>query len=62
MKDLGPLHHFFGVKVAQNQHTDMDWSAYLYRKIVRKFGMEDSRPVNTPVNPDLKLTQGVKED
>ena len=59
IKDLGPLHHFLGVTVTQNQSSGEIWLGQpLYtEKLLHKFGMVDSKPVRTPVNPDVKLTQ-----
>ena len=64
MKALGPLHHFLLVKVVQNQHTGEIWICqHIYtERLLHNFGMEDLKPVNTPVNPDVKLTRGAKED
>ena len=57
MKDLGPLHHFLGVKVIQDQLAGVIWIGQpsYTEKILQKFGMHDSKPVSTPVNPDVKL-------
>ncbi len=57
MKDLGPLHHFLGVKVVQDPLAGMIWIGQpsYTEKILHKFGMHDSKPVRTPVNPDIKL-------
>ena len=64
MKDLGPLHHFLGVKVIQDQLTGVIWigqSSYT-EKILQKFGMNDSKSVSTPVNPDVKLVPNESPD
>ena len=45
MKDLGPLHHFLGVKVIQDQLTGVIWigqSSYT-EKFLQKFGMYDCK-------------------
>ena len=57
MKDLGLLHHFLGVNISQDQHTGRIWIGQpMYtEKLLQKFGMTDSKPVSTPVNPDVKL-------
>lgn len=58
MKDLGPLHHFLGVKVIQDQLSGSIWvgqPAYT-EKILHRFDMQNSKPVSSPVNPDVKLT------
>jgi hypothetical protein len=60
MKDLGPLHHFLGAKVIQDQVAGVIWIGQpsFTEKILRKFDMYDCKPVSTPVNPDVKLVSG----
>ena len=57
MKDLGLLHHFLGVKIIQDQLTGVTWIGQpsFTKKILQKYGMHDSKPVSSPVNPDIKL-------
>ena len=64
MKDLGPLHHFLGVTVIQDQSTGNIWLGQpLYTEnLLLKFGMGDCKPVKTPVNQDVKLTQCESDD
>lgn len=57
MKDLGPLHHFLGVTVAQDSGKLWIGQPAFTERILQKFGMSDAKPVRTPVNPDIKLTQ-----
>ena len=57
IKDLGPLHHFLGIKIIQDQLTRVTWmgqSSYT-EKILQRFDMNNSKPVSSPVNPDVKL-------
>ena len=64
MKDLGPLHHFPGVKVVQDRLTGVigiGQPSYT-EKILQRFGMSDSKPVSTPVNPDVKLVPSESPD
>ena len=58
MKDLGPLHHFLGVKVIQDQLSESIWVGQpMYtERILHRFDMHNSKPVSSPVNPDVKLT------
>ena len=62
--DLGSLYHFLGVNISQDQHTDGIWIGQpMYtEKLLHKFGMTDSKPGSTPVNPDVKLTPCNNED
>ena len=64
MKDLGPLHLFLGVKFIQNQEAGVVWIGQpMYtEKILQRYGMYDSKPVSTPVNPDVKLVAYEKTD
>ena len=64
MKDLGPLHHFLGVKIIQDSIADTIWigqQSYT-EKILQRFGMLNSKLVGTPVNPDIKLVAGENPD
>lgn len=57
VKDLGKLHHFLGMKVAQNRVSGDVWMgqpAYV-EKVLDKFGMRDANPVATPVNSSTRL-------
>jgi len=58
MKDLGALHHFLGVKIVQDMSAGTVWAGqpFYIEKILRNFGMHDSKPVASPVNPGTKLT------
>ena len=60
MKDLGPLHHFLGAEIIQDQLTRVIWIGQpsFTEKILRKFDMYDCKPVGTPVNPDVRLVSG----
>ena len=58
MKDLGLLHHFLGVTVIQDQLSESIWigqPAYT-EKVLHRFDMHNSKPVGSPVNPDVKLS------
>ena len=50
MKDLGSLHYFLGVNVIQdNDNIFVNQSAYAL-SILKKFGLENCKPVSTPVD------------
>ena len=63
VKDMGNLHYFLGVKVAQNYDTEETWIGQsLYTEsILQKFSMEDSKPVNTPVDTSMKLVTATED-
>lgn len=50
VKDLGELHHFLGMKVAQDEVSGDVWvgqPAYV-GKVLERFGMEEAKSVATP--------------
>lgn len=63
MKDMGQLHYFLGVKVIQEPDLNkVRIGQEAYTKIVlEKFGMESSKPVNTPINPGTKLKKATDD-
>ncbi|KAK3888840.1 hypothetical protein Pcinc_007106 [Petrolisthes cinctipes] len=63
LKDLGELQYFLGVKVVQNTVKGQIWIGQpLYiENILKKFGMEDSKPVETPVDPNQKVCKVTDE-
>ena len=58
MKDLGPLHHFLGVTVIQDQLSESIWIGQrtYTEKVLHRFDMHNSKPVGSLVNPDVKLS------
>lgn len=57
MKDLGELHYFLGVKVVQDAskgQVRIGQPSYT-ENVLKKFGMENSKPIETPIDPSLKL-------
>ena len=64
MKDMGELHHFLEVKVIQKPETGQLWigqSAYV-KGILEKFGMDNSKPISTPVHVSAKLVKARDDD
>ena len=64
VKDLGELHHFLGVKVIQNKESNSIWigqEAYA-RELLKKFKMEESNAVSTPIQLGSNLVKAVEED
>ena len=63
VKDIGELHYFLGVKIIQNQSTGEVWigqQAYA-ETLLQKLGMEDAKPVHTPVETGTKLTKATED-
>ncbi|KAK4327560.1 hypothetical protein Pmani_001967 [Petrolisthes manimaculis] len=63
LKDLGELQYFLGVKVVQDTVKGQIWIGQpLYiENILKKFGMEDSKPVETPVDPNQNVCKATDE-
>ena len=64
IQDLGVLHHFLGIKVQQDLVEGKVWiggPTYTLR-LLERFGMQDSKPVNTPSDPGSKLVKKTAED
>ena len=58
------LHHFLGLKVAQDEVSGDVWvgqSAYV-GKVLETFGMEKAKSVVTPVDTSTKLVKVVEDD
>src|ERR1700678_2379706 len=59
MKDLGEVRHILGIQVHRDRQArtlTIDQSAYI-KTIVQRFGMWESRPVSTPMDPGMKLSK-----
>ena len=57
IKDLGKLGYFLGMKVVQNEESQSIWigqPAYA-ENLLRKHGMQDSKPTGTPTDVNSKL-------
>ena len=63
VKDMGKLSYFLGVEIIQNKETESMWMGQpLYtHTFLRKFGMDQAKPIKTPVNVSEKLTQADEE-
>lgn len=56
MKDLEEVSHFLGMDIhrdMQNQIMEISQAGYV-EKILRRFGMFESNPVNTPLDPNVR--------
>lgn len=63
VKDLGELSYFLGVKIVQDCKAGTIWIGQpIYTEgILKKYGMENCKPVATPADPGLKLTKGTED-
>ena len=63
VKDLGELNHFLGVKIVQNHSAGTIWIGQptYTEEVLKKFGMENCKPVATPAEAGQKLTKGTED-
>ena len=64
IKDMGTLHYFLGIKVVQDEETGNVWigqPAYA-ETILKKFGMDQAKPVSTPVSTGIKFVNATEDD
>lgn len=63
MKDLGELNHFLGVQVIQDHDKGTVWigQPQYTETILKKYGMDQSKSITTPVNTNLKLKKATEE-
>lgn len=63
MKDLGEAKYFLGLEIHQNKlkgEIKITQENYITRTL-KKFGMEDCKPIGTPADPNVKLTESDEE-
>ena len=57
MKDMGELHYCLGITIKQDKAdktVEIQQKQYIMR-ILEKYGLQDSKPVSTPADPNAKL-------
>lgn len=54
-KVMGPIKTFLGIQIEQNNDATIINQQQYIKAALRRFGMEDSRPVSTPMDAGLKL-------
>ena len=59
MKDLGPINFFLGMQISRDRPRRLlDISQHRYiNDILDRFGLSESRPVSTPIQPHLQLAK-----
>ena len=55
MKELGELKHFLGLEVERSDKGIFLGQQKYARDILQKFGLEECKPISTPMEPNLKL-------
>ena len=63
VKDIGELLSFLDMKIIQNWRTGEVWLGQpgYAETLVQKIGMEDTKPVHTPVETGTKLTKATED-
>ncbi len=63
MKDMGELHYCLGVSIVQNKDSLVLHQKQYLLNLLRKYGLEDAKPVSTPsdVNVVLEKEDGVSK-
>ena len=64
IKDLGKLRYFLGMSIVQNQEGKVTWMGQptYIQKLLTKIGMNDSKPVKTPVDPGHRLVKANEDE
>ena len=59
MKDMGELKYFLGMTVDQKTYPDRTWIGQpgYTQRVLSKFGMDQAKPVSTPVDASTKLVK-----
>ena len=56
IKDLGDLHYFLGIEVSKVQDGILLTQEKYASDLLKRVGMENCKPVNTPLSPSEKLS------
>ncbi|KAL7125651.1 hypothetical protein ABFS83_14G131000 [Erythranthe nasuta] len=55
MKELGKLKHFLGLEIEYSQEGIFLHQQKYSRELLQKFGMVNSKPISTPMEPNAKI-------
>ena len=61
VKDMGTLNYFVGMQVIQESGKVFIGQPTYTEKVLRKFGIDNAKPVDTPVDPSSKLVKAADE-
>lgn len=64
IKDMGKLHHFLGMTVVQDEAQGYVWIGQPAHteNLLKKFGMQDCKPVGTPADISTKLVKATEQE
>ncbi len=61
MKDLGELNYFLGIQMKRDEdHVWIEQPTFT-KSILKKYNMQDAKPVKTPVGVSLKLLKATED-
>jgi len=62
VKDLGEAHYSIGIEIERGKdYIKVSQTGYI-NEIIRRFGMENLNPVQTPTDPNVKLGQNTDSE
>jgi transposase InsO family protein len=61
VKDMGELHYFLGLKVVQGKNCVWIGQPGYVDSILQKFGMENAKSIDTPIDASVKLVKATEE-
>jgi hypothetical protein len=64
VQDMGELRYFLGVTIDQKTNSESIWMGQpgYTQRILKKFNMDEAKPVSTPVDTSVKLTKAEEEN
>jgi len=62
IKDMGSLRYFLGMTISQSENEIWIGQPKYTSNLVKKFGMQDCKPVSTPIDPSTQLEAASSED
>ena len=64
IKSMGKLHYFLGMKVVENDEAKEVWigQPVYTHNLLQKFGMENAKPVEIPVDTCTKLVKATEDE
>lgn len=57
VKDLGPIKYCLGIEIRRNGESIHFGQQGYIKEVLKRFGMGDCKPVNTPIALGVKLTK-----
>jgi transposase InsO family protein len=55
MKDLGPATHYLGMEIVRTDTTITLRQTSYIDQVLKRYGMENCKPVSTPIDPNVRL-------